>query len=299
MSSPKEIAKIIKPITLERAQIDFVHLQQLALQDTILLSSKVGTDCIDFFTFEQRLQTVGYQGLSFFEFLDQLPTLKKQKYIQNMVQYYKRERPNTHPLSMWYRIFSMYFGSINVFKPAIALSIYKTLLPISRLNVLDPTMGWGGRLIAAAAANVHSYTGIDSNLKLQTPYRKMIDFLERAGTKTHIQCHFMDALHFNYSALNYNMVLTSPPYYNKEIYKHMKKRKTKEEWDTDFYIPLFTKTMKYLKKGGVYCLNVSPDIYNRVCVPLFGETQERVAMTLFVREHHSDYGEFIYIWRKN
>ena len=72
--------------------------------------------------------------------------------------------------------------------------------------------------------------------------------------------------------MDYDMVFTSPPYYNKEIYGGNIVYETKEEWDKKFYIPLFKKTWDNLKVGGFYCLNVPVCIYNKICIILITNT---------------------------
>ena len=302
-STPTKIANAIKDISRERAVADFARLKELAgNNDTkgALVASKAGCDCVDFFTFVERLHTVGYQGLSFFDFLEELPTLRKKAYVKSMVAYYRRERPDTPPLKMWYRIFSLYFGSINIFRPAMALSIYR-LAPkatLQNMDILDFTMGWGGRLVAAAAMGARSYTGIDLNGRLEAPYRRMTDFLRDQGSQMRIRLRFCDALKINYSALKYNFVLTSPPYYDLETYRGMRGFATKDAWDAEFYRPLFQKTMANLAPGGLYCLNVPVEIYERVCVPLWGACNKKVPMSISSRNQGGDdeYKEFVYIW---
>jgi 16S rRNA G966 N2-methylase RsmD len=301
-ATPTKIANAIKDISRERAAADFARLKELAATQgpaaKTIMVSKSGCDCVDFFTFVERLHTVGYQGLSFFDFLEQLPTLRKKAYVKSMVAYYRRERPDTPPLKMWYRVFSLYFGSINIFRPAMALSIYR-LVPkaaVQNMDILDFTMGWGGRLVAAAALGARSYTGIDLNGRLEAPYRRMADFLRAQGSTTRIECFFSDALKINYSALKYNFVLTSPPYYDLETYRGMRGFATKDAWDAEFYRPLFQKTMANLAPGGLYCLNVPAEIYDRVCVPLWGACKKRVPMSISSRNQGGQYSEFIYIW---
>jgi hypothetical protein len=296
----REIASAIKDISLELAETDFQHLQNLLSDKSKQKTSKAGTTTVDFFTFTERLHTVGNKGMSFFDFLEQLPTLKKKKYVQNMIAYYHTHHPTIPPMKMWYRIFSMYFGSINVFRPAMSMFLYTLpgAPPPSQLHILDPTMGWGGRLLGAVATQVASYTGIDINHKLKPCYTKMVAFLKKQSSTTDIRLHFTDAVHFSYRTLpSYNMVLTSPPYFDIETYSGMKQYGSKEKWKDEFYRPLFCETMKYLSPGGLYILNVPVDIYETVCVPLWGATRRKYPLKLASRANQS-YQEFVYVWTK-
>jgi hypothetical protein len=79
-------------------------------------------------------------------------------------------------------------------------------------SILDMNMGWGGRFVGACALDVEKYTGIDINTKLFKPYKDMTKFLDNK-TKTKITLYFEDSVKFDN-----DLVLTSPPYYNIEMY---------------------------------------------------------------------------------
>ena len=112
---------------------------------------------------------------------------------------------------------------------------------------------------------------------------------------------FKDALKVDYSKLDYDCVLTSPPYYNVEIYEGTE-AKSDEEWEEKFYIPLFSETYKHLKRGGHYILNIPKDLYDNVCVPLFGKANVKIPLKKKAHPKNSltekDYNEFIYVWKK-
>ncbi len=99
----------------------------------------------------------------------------------------------------------------------------------------------------------------------------MVDFLyARSGTQ--IDMRFQDALSIDYSAMPpYDMVFTSPSYYFLEKYPNNKAYKHKKAMNEEFYIPLFKKTYEHLQPNGVFILNVNKEIYEAVCVPLFGD----------------------------
>jgi hypothetical protein len=196
-------------------------------------------------------------------------------------------------LQIWYRIFNMYFGSVNIFKPTIAMNIYYKYKPKS---ILDMTMGWGGRLVGACALDIPNYTGIDLNKDLIKPYAEMVDVLSNYST-TKITLIFKDALKVDYSKIHYDLVLTSPPYYNIEQYSHQP-RINKDEWDETFYKPLVLKTWKHLQKGGHYCLNVPKDVYERVLKNILGKAHALIPLVKSKRTPNEKYKEFIYVWLK-
>ena len=65
---------------------------------------------------------------------------------------------------------------------------------------------------------------------------------------------FKDALTVDYSKMDYDCVLTSPPYYNTEVYRgtNQAKYKTKGDWNKKFYRQLFSKTHKHLKNQNIF-----------------------------------------------
>jgi hypothetical protein len=124
----------------------------------------------------------------------------------------------------------------------------------------------------------------------------MVDTL-KPMTTTKIELLFKSALDVDYSKLDYDFVLTSPPYYNIEIYNKNSVIK-KEEWENNFYIPVFTVTYKHLKKGGHYCLNVPVNIYEDVCVKVLGKCHDKIPLGKRSRNKKDTYSEYIYIWKK-
>ena len=231
--------------------------------------------------------------MTYFEFIKDTEYHKK-KYIQNLLKYQKGEDKHV----ALYRVFKLHCGSIGLFKPLTAMELYSRFKPKS---VLDFTMGWGGRLVGACALDVPNYIGIDSNKQLKEPYQRMVKLLNKLGTNTKINLMFKDALKVDYSKLDYDCVLTSPPYYNVEVYEDMLPKKD-EEWEQEFYIPLFSETYKHLKKGGHYILNIPKDLYEDVCIELFGKADIKIPLKKKGHPKNSntekDYTEFIYVWRK-
>jgi hypothetical protein len=275
----------IKPITKEEALEDFEKLKN---NDPKNIKARVGNEFVDYFTFPERLETTSAHKKTFWDIWDSRAQLMKKQYVKTLLKYYKE------PLNMykfWYKVFSLYFGSINVFKPIVAMSIYRRFNPKS---VLDFTMGWGGRLVGACALNIPKYTGIDLNKNLRQPYEDMVDTLKELST-TKIDLRFQNALTVDYSKIDYDMVLTSPPYYNTEVYRGQSAM-DKEVWNKKFYEPIFSKTWKGMKKGH-YCLNIPSHIYDEICVKILGKAHILIPLNIGKR-NINDYKEYIYVWVK-
>ena len=288
------IAATIKPISPEAALADFGALRARDHSRAAGLS-RVGNNAVDRFTYPERLNTVGSKGISFYDLLFNKDVLREKRYVQNVLAFCERTDAVPQPVEKtWVRIMSMYFGSVNIFRPLIAAKLYELFRPTC---VLDPTMGWGGRLVGAMVLDVPRYIGIDSNLALKRPYREMLKLL-RPESKTKAVLKFQDALTVDYSKLKYDMVLTSPPYRNLELYgaDGAPPYASKEDWDSEFYMPLFRRTFDGLQPGGFYALNVPADIYKSACVPLLGPAQAVISFEK--KERPGTYKESVYVWRK-
>jgi len=146
--------------------------------------------------------------------------------------------------------------NVMFFKPSIAKWLYKT---VGATHVLDPTAGWGGRMLGAWGLGI-AYTGIDTNLSLKDPYEAMTAMLTRVKPGN-LQMIFDDCLKVDFSKIDYDCVLTSPPYVNLEIYKHMTPWPTDDDYYKKFLIPLLDKCRASIRRGGRVLFNISPKMY--------------------------------------
>ena len=89
------------------------------------------------------------------------------------------------------------------FKPSVAKMIYKKF---EATHVLDPTAGWGGRMLGAHALGIH-YTGVDTNVSLQPAYQGMMDLMGDSK----MRMIWEDTLTADYESIDYDFVLTSTP----------------------------------------------------------------------------------------
>lgn len=114
-----------------------------------------------------------------------------------------------------------------------------------------------------------------------------------------IRLNIADAVTYDYSQImpRYDMVFTSPPYYFIEKYKHNNQyNNSKDQMDEQFYTPLFSNTFLHLLYGGYMALNVNQEIYERICIRLFGPAHQTINCKKSKRQN--DYREMIFIWKK-
>ena len=175
---------------------------------------------------------------------------KKEKLLSDVA---KRQRTGT----LANKIFECYrvnTGSVVFFKPSTAKFLYKKF---EATHVLDFTAGWGGRMLGAWSLDI-AYTGIDTNQKLKPAYDEMILELQ----KDNLKMIWDSCLNVDLSEINYDFVLTSPPYVNLEIYEGMTPFESNKMFYNDFLIPMIERCRKHIKRGGSVAINISPKMYS-------------------------------------
>jgi len=302
-----DISKQLKDHNEEKAINDFQKLKYKVQTDlnSIKPLSPIGLKFIENYVHIELLSTKSKLGISFYDFwYNRDFYMKRNSSTFKLIESIKNNKPYLTDIKIGKQVFNLYYGSICIFRPTISAKLYSQFKP---QTILDFTMGWGGRLVGATLLDVKKYIGIDSNINLIQPYHKMSEYLKTQST-TEIELYFEDALNIDYSKLDYDMVFTSPPFYNKEIYGNKETYKTNEEWDETFYKPIFKLTWDNLKREGVYCLNIPIILYENICLPLFGEANEMIELNKYSRllpkkenkqyNVGQKYKEYIYIWKK-
>jgi len=297
------IANKIKCISEADVKNDYEMLKNLAgVAVEFNERCRVGNNVVDFFTFRERLETRGKYNINFYDFFTNIEEFKKKKFIQTMLTYYettKNARGLKNECIVLKEVYNICISAINIFRPLLSIEVYQRFKPT---RILDFSAGWGGRAVGAAACGI-SYFGLDINAGLHEAYNKMSDFLNSSSSsssssKNLINLLIADAVTYDYSTIapGYDMVFTSPPYYFIEKYSHNESYASKDEMDQKFYIPIFSNTYKHLLPGGHFVLNVNKEIYERVCLSLFGPAEQ--TMNCKKSKRQNNYREMIYIWKK-
>lgn len=131
-------------------------------------------------------------------------------------------------------------------------------------NILDMSMGWGDRLIAAMASNIDCYHGYDPNHCLHLNYKRMIEFFKPQLVNKNATFELHE-LPFEKAKLKdnfYDLMFTSPPYFDIEIYDSnsptQSTHKQNEKSWYDNYLKVWIEIIyKALKIGGILSFNIN------------------------------------------
>lgn len=154
-----------------------------------------------------------------------------------------------------------------LFKISSILSLFDYVSKDRKINmkdmrVLDPSSGWGDRLIAFVSMNVKEYIGFDPNPKLQKGYNKIINtitkFTKSKNNYTVNKKGFEYCKYDNY----FDIVFTSPPYFDVEEYVNDKNQSIKkynnfEKWKNVFFKKYIENCVKAVKPGGLIFIHIA------------------------------------------
>ena len=202
-------------------------------------------------------------------------------------KYAHGSRENNLPMRL-FELWRRMNGAIVFFKPTTAMYVYKKY---GATSVLDPTAGWGGRMLGAWASGI-AYTGFDTNNQLIIPYQQMMAKLATPNLKM----KFDSCLNADFSQIDYDCVLTSPPYLNIEVYPGMTPFASDRTYYRDFLIPLINKCRLHIKRGGKVCINISPKMYKALTKEFNYEVCKESVPLLQQKVQGKDKGDRIYVW---
>ncbi len=149
---------------------------------------------------------------------------------------------------------------VNEFPPYTARSVY---LHFGAKKILDPCAGWGGRMIGAAAAGAF-YHGFEPSTRSYSGLQQLGRFLKsfNTGFDFHIDC--MPFEEVNLCSAEYDIALTSPPYFDTEFYADGESTQARtygtfQDFVDKFYLPMIQRCLEHSRNGMV--LNVGSRRY--------------------------------------
>ena len=151
-----------------------------------------------------------YKGVS-------IRSLWKKEYLEKALRFNRKYHSTPYSSEIIRSLsFTNGLGKITMYRPLMARNIAHYF---DAKSVLDVCVGWGGRLLGVKSlGNNVSYTGIEPCVKTFNGLCKICDELninENTILVNNTAQVFLNELDKN---VRYDMALTSPPYYNLEIY---------------------------------------------------------------------------------
>ena len=162
--------------------------------------------------------------------------------IYNIKEYlFKHHRPCTNFNT------TMVMNIMNLFKPK---------------RWLDCSAGWGDRLVGAIAYGKCEYQGVDPSKCMRPIYKEIITDLatKKEQKKYSVICDGFENVELKESY--YDLVFTSPPFFNLEIYENestqsIEQFNTVDKWKHGFLFPLLKKSYKSLELNGHLALYIT------------------------------------------
>jgi 16S rRNA G966 N2-methylase RsmD len=128
-------------------------------------------------------------------------------------------------------------------------------------SVLDPCSGWGGRMLGTCVDKNRRYVGFEPNKETYNNLNRLTSFLQiENSTIFNDGSENMDS-HLKSDDL-FDMVLTSPPYFNLEVYsdessQSISKYDSYEKWLSEWLEVVIVKSINHLTPTGISCWNVA------------------------------------------
>jgi hypothetical protein len=125
-------------------------------------------------------------------------------------------------------------------------------------TLFDPCAGWGGRMLGTVA-NDWNYISCEPNNETYDNLCKLIHFL---GIESKVKLYNIPAENFDFDSIdNIDVVLTSPPYFNLEVYtsdnnQSYNRFDTYEQWSNNWLQPLIGNCLSRMSEDGISAWNV-------------------------------------------
>lgn len=161
------------------------------------------------------------------------------------------------------------------------------LNPTDNFSVLDPSAGWGDRLIGAMACILEvpiSYTAYDPNTTLRNGHTNIIKSFNEYLLSNNAKPHSCKIHYQGYETMtpqqipdnSIDLVFTSPPFFDFEIYttstdpnQSTTQHPTFNDWFVNFLIKIvIQKSIRTLKPGGFLAIHISDVNKLKICDPM-------------------------------
>jgi predicted RNA methylase len=157
---------------------------------------------------------------------------------------------------------SLKFNPVTIYSPIMTKSIVKEL---DCKTVFDPCIGWGGRMIGTTClGDDYHYTGSEPFTKTFWGLREMVKDI---GLENQVDIYHspVEDILDKLKDKRFDMCLTSPPYYDLEVYSYedtqsIQKYKSYDEWINEFIKPIIDFVCKNVDKYSCWSVkNIKTD----------------------------------------
>jgi 16S rRNA G966 N2-methylase RsmD len=151
--------------------------------------------------------------------------------------------------------FNYNLAKSTMYRPQMAKMVVTNL---GAKRVLDPCAGWGGRMLGTIAAGAE-YVAFEPNTET---YEGLLNLSKFLGIQDKVRIIKDSALEMDkYDIGEFDLILTSPPYFDLEVYSHedtqsIKGCDTYSIWVNNFLKPLIELSISHMKVDGWSCWNV-------------------------------------------
>ena len=142
------------------------------------------------------------------------------------------------------------FNPVTIYSPIMTKSIVKTL---ECKTVFDPCIGWGGRMIGTTClGEEYHYTGCEPFTKTFSGLENIVSDLDISNNVT-LYNRGVETVLEELDDKRFDMCLTSPPYFDLEVYSHeptqsIEKYGTYDEWIEGFIKPIIEYVCSHVDK---------------------------------------------------
>ena len=201
---------------------------------------------------------------------------------------------------------TMGYRECNTFNPLIMAQVFKNYFhdqDLSDVTMLDPSAGWGDRLIGALALGIGHYLAFDPNKYMHPVYNKIANDL---GEDTKVTLY--DTRFKKINGFTVDIVFTSPPFFDYELYPGSEKdvavpySKLLGQLNT----PYIKNAIAMLKEDGLFCIYVHHKLGNDTRTIMKRNGMQYVRDIIFQNNYINYFGQLIegkkrpiQIWKKN
>jgi 16S rRNA G966 N2-methylase RsmD len=225
---------------------DFIKLKNKIVEDDFINSTSIVGMNIIKKNMPHIYEVCNYKGLNIKQMWDK-------EHLEKAIRINRKSHSTPYATEIIRQLgFSSGTSKITIYRPLLTKRIVETF---NCKNVLDVCVGWGGRMLGSACLDGVKYTGIE-------PYSKTYAGLETI--KNNLQLD--NVILYNDVAENiipqlkkeYDLALTSPPYYNLELYSTEASHHygTYANWVDKFLRPVVYGVLDKLIDTGYSCWSV-------------------------------------------